>query len=292
MLHKDLDPKKIPKLTLTPKNLWLFRALMSLSPGVKKAERRGCTTTVEVHEGQRMRVHRPRELSSAACLMWLHGGGLVIGRPKQDDAMCVRFANALGITVVAPRYRLAPRDPFPAALDDCHRAWTTLSAIYPSLVVGGVSAGGGLAACLTQRLKDEGGAMPLAQLLVCPMLDDRTSLHDVGMRAHHVWNQRSNITGWGAYLGEQRGALALPDYAAAARKEDLRGLPATWIGVGTLDLFLDENKAYAERLRAAGVDVALSIVEGGFHGFHALQPRAPVSRAHVDEQIAFLQRAL
>lgn len=250
--------------------------------------------------GLRMRVYRPRDGASGGALLWLHGGGLIVGRPAMDDARCIPWSRDLGLVVVSADYRLAPEHPFPAALDDAHGAWSWLIeaaaglGIDPARVaVGGASAGGGLAACLTQRLRDEGGPPPAAQLLVYPMLDDRTAARrELDAERHLVWPNRSNRVGWAAYLGQEPGADVVPDHAVAARGDDLADLPPAWVGVGTLDLFREECSAYAARLSAAGVPVELHEVPGAPHGFDALAPGVPLSRAFEDRQRAFLRERL
>jgi acetyl esterase/lipase len=425
-----------------------------------------------------IRVHRPEQVRSRAVLLWIHGGGLVMGAAKQDDRICGGTAAELGIVVVAADYRLAPEFPFPTPLDDCHMAWTWLLrnaamlGVDPGrVIVGGQSAGAGLAAALAQRLYDEDGVQPIAQWLFCPMLDDRTAarqeLDEIG---HRVWNNRHNRYGWAAYLGsgpdvkslghpnpastmpagqdpsrpdpaliepsgedpnrtdpshedpsadlnrtdpswattsappnrtgptpanpstqpnptdhtrtepggedpghpdpiptnpatgqpdpippnpadqpdpippdpaarhpsgaeptqtdldarhssrreptqadldakhssrtgfepsggrrkergrekadkkaggEEAGLEEPPRYAVPSRRDDLAGLPPAWIGVGDVDLFHDEDLAYAERLRAAGVPATFHAVPGAPHGFEAWAPNTGISRDYV-----------
>ncbi|WP_353813541.1 alpha/beta hydrolase [Agromyces sp. SYSU T00266] len=220
-------------------------------------------------------------------LLWIHGGGLVIGAAAQDDAWCARLAERLGIVVVAVEYRLAPEHPFPAALDDCvaARRWVQDAAaargIDPARVaVGGQSAGGGLAAALAQRLFDEGGTQPVAQLLYCPMLDDRTAARrDLDAVRHFAWTNRDNLVGWSSYLQAAPGADTTPDFAVPARRADLAGLPPAWIGVGDIDLFHDEDLAYAAALRDAGVECRVDVVPGAPHGFESIARAAGVTRA-------------
>jgi acetyl esterase/lipase len=250
--------------------------------------------------GVRVRVYRPLGRPSGAALLWLHGGGLIVGAPAMDDGRCGAWARELGLVVVSVDYRLAPEHPFPAALDDARAAWGWLQGSAGALgvegtlvAVGGASAGGGLAASLAQRLRDEGGAPPAAQLLLYPMLDDRTAArHELDGAGHPVWHNRSNRAGWSAYLGRAPGAPDLPAYAAAARRGDLSGLPPAWIGVGDLDLFLDEDRAYAERLERAGVATELHLVAGAPHGFDALAPGVPLARSFAAAQVAFLRGRL
>ncbi len=275
--------------------LWRFAIRLRRSPagpGVEVDEREAA--------GVRVRVYWPREGVSGAALLWLHGGGLIVGAPRMDGVRCGAWARELGLVVVSVAYRLAPEHPFPAALDDAHAAWAWLQraaaelGVDPARVaIGGASAGGGLAACLAQRLRDEGGVQPAAQLLVYPMLDDRTAarreLDDPG---HLVWHNRSNRAGWCAYLGREAGAPDLPAYAVAARRADLQGLPPAWVGVGDLDLFWDEVRAYSERLQRAGVATALHELAGAPHGFDTMAPDVPLARAFSASQAAFLRAHL
>ena len=242
--------------------------------------------------GAGVRLFRPTGVTTTPgpAVLWIHGGGYVIGSPAQDDALCRRFAAELGITVAAVKYRLAPQHPYPAGLEDCYSAlaWlATLPAVDPTRVaVAGASAGGGLAAALALLARDRGEIPLAAQILVYPMLDDRTAGREFDHPGHRLWTQGSNRFGWSAYLGDADPAAAVP-----ARRPDLSDLPPTWIGVGTLDLFHDEDVRYAKRLRDAGVPCKLEIVDGAFHGFDQLAPKSAVSRDFIASQIAALRTA-
>ncbi|GAA5026623.1 alpha/beta hydrolase [Microbacterium fluvii] len=253
---------------------------------------------VALGEGSGAHVFRPAAPSGAA-LLWIHGGGMVIGAAAQDHARCGELAADLGLVVVSAEYRLAPEHPYPAPLDDCHSAWEWLLAhaadlgVAPSrIAIGGQSAGGGLAAGLVLRVHDEGGVQPAAQWLFCPMLDDRTAADRSrdGIR-HFLWNNRSNLAGWNAYVGKA-GAARVPAYAAPSRRDDLAGLPAAWVGTGDVELFFDEDRAYAERLLAAGVDTTLDVVHGGPHAFESLAPGTSVARKYNARARAWLAAAL
>ena len=239
-----------------------------------------------------LRIYRADDARGA--LLWMHGGGLLLGTPEQDDARCSAWAKALGIAVVSVRYRCAPEDPFPAAADDCLAGWRYVCReISGPAVVGGVSAGGGLAATLCQRLRSTDLPQPRGQLLLWPMLDDRTAADDaIDPTGHVVWNNRSNAAGWGAYLGCPPGAQSVPPFAVASRCSDLRNLPPAWIGVGSLDLFASECRVYARRLHEADVSVTLDEELGAFHDFTTLAPETEVARANERRQLAFLERAL
>ncbi len=289
---------------------WLFdRSKAVEGVGVVNCELAGPRGKVSV------RVYLPegadaREAEPKPALLWLHRGGLIVGQPEKDDRRCSSFARALDIVVVSVRYGLAPRRPFPAALDDGYAAWTAVSAgllgealgspvrVDPLRVaVGGGSAGGGIAASLVQRIFDSDGPQPRAQLLIYPMLDDRTAARrELDALGHPLWNNRSNHTGWSAYLGREPGAPELPPYAAAARRiEDprgLAGLPPTWLGVGTLDLFHDECQAYVRALVAKDNACTFERIEGGYHGFPSLAPDTQLAQDFHRAQLAFLREQL
>jgi acetyl esterase/lipase len=226
-------------------------------------------------------------------MLWIHGGGYVMGIAQQDDALCRRFSRKLGITVASVEYRLAPEHPYPAPLEDCYSALTWLAglpAVDPDRVaIGGASAGGGLAAALALLARDRGEVAPAFQLLVYPMLDDRSSSTSRAPANpnQRMWSPRSNQFGWAAYLGD-----ADPQVAVPARQDDLSGLPPAWIGVGSNDLFHDEDLAYAERLTDAGVPCEVEVVPGAFHGFDLAVPNARVSQQFSASQYDVLRSAL
>jgi len=246
-----------------------------------------------------IRVYRPLDVASGAGLLWMHGGGFVVGAAVQDDALCSRFARDLGLVVVSVDYRLAPEYPFPAALDDCLAAWRWMGenpelTIDPNrIAIGGMSAGGGLAACLAQRILDIGGIQPAAQILIYPMLDDQTAVNrDLDPLQHPLWNNHNNRGGWKAYLGHEPGQPTVPDYAVTSRREDLSGLPPAWIGVGDIDLFFEEDRIYAERLQAAGVSCEFHQVPMAPHGFQVVAPGAKISQKFEERICRFLAREL
>ena len=216
----------------------------------------------------------------------------MIGSAAQDDDLCRRFTRELGVTVAAVDYRLAPEYPYPIPLEDCYGAlrWLVdLPGVDPARVaVAGASAGGGLAAALALLARDRGEVSLAAQLLVYPMVDDRSATQE-GLDDHHhrLWTQKSNVYGWASYLGD-----ADPNVAVPARNPDLGGLPPAWIGVGTNDLFHQEDLAYAERLTSAGVPCDVEVVPGAFHGFDGVVPKARVSQGFFASQVTWLRRHL
>lgn len=266
----------------------LPRAAIRLAIRVMPVSRTDSITVTSLKEdGVRLRVYRPDTPHRRVGLLWIHGGGLLYGDARQDEMLCAETARELGIPVVSANYRFAPEHPFPAAHDDVYAAWRWLQehagdlGIDPSrVVIGGESAGGGLAAALVQRLHDEGGVQPIGQWLFAPMIDDRTAadeaLDDID---HWVWNNRANRVGWSGYLPDQYGADAVPAYAAAARRADLTGLPPAFMAVGDIELFYAEDVDYARRLEQAGVDVHLDIVPGAPHGFESWACNTPPAKA-------------
>lgn len=246
------------------------------------------------NDGHSAIIH-PLERIGSGALMLFHGGGFVLGEPTDLFPKASMFARMLGVPVICPAYRLAPQSPYPAASDDALAAWHATIAkasdmgIDPTrIVVGGYSAGAGLAAGLVHRLRDLGGNHPAAQLLIYPMLDDRTAmLEALDTPRHRVWSNRNNRFAWKAYLGSHERAEILP-YAVAARRTNLSQLPPAWLGVGTCDLFLDEVRNYRARLDAAEVEVSYEEVAGAIHGFD--MDDNPLGHRFTQAQLEFVRR--
>ncbi|MEF2280402.1 alpha/beta hydrolase [Deinococcus sp. YIM 134068] len=237
---------------------------------------------------------------NTAALLYLHGGGFITGSAEAYHRQCARFARELGLLVVNVEYRLAPETPFPGPLEDCYAALRWMKAQAASLgsdpariAVAGDSAGAGLAAALAQLAHDRGEVAPAFQLLLYPMLDDRTVLEtNHEGRGEFVWTPTSNLLGWSSYLGRKPTLEAAPEYAAPARRADLSGLAPAWIGVGTLDLFFPEDREYARRLNEAGVPCEFHEVEGAYHAGELFSPGASVSEAFLERSLEALRRGL
>jgi acetyl esterase/lipase len=246
---------------------------------------------VPVGKASGVRVHKPLGVQTpAAAMLWIHGGCFVVGSAAQDDALCRKFAQTLDIVVASVEYRLAPGHPFPAPLDDCAEALRWLArqpGVDPSrIAIGGGSAGGGLAAALALRTRDTGTMRPAAQLLSYPMLDDRPAgKPDPEPQSRRLMNQGMNRFGWDSYLGGVDRSEGVP-----ARAVSLAALPPAWIGVGSLDLLLNENLEYAQRLRHAGGSCSLEVVPGAFHAFDVMVPNADISRDFFERQCDFLRQ--
>ena len=247
-----------------------------------------------------VRIFRPEGKTSGAGLMWIHGGGYIMGNIGMNDRECAALAKELQLVVVFVDYRLAPRHPFPAALDDCFEAWKFMQASAAELgldreriAVLGQSAGGGLAAGLVQRLADTGGVQPAIQVLMYPMIDDRTAANqELDQARHFFWNNRNNRGAWDWYLGKPPGLGDMPAYSVPARREDLSGLPPSWMCVGEVDLFYQEDCAYAERLRAAGVPCELHIAPQTPHAYDFIAPDSSVTKATMQDCYRFIRTQL
>ncbi|MEO3885348.1 alpha/beta hydrolase [Nonomuraea sp. B5E05] len=241
-----------------------------------------------------VRVYRPRQAAQGA-VVWLHGGGWVMGDLETEHPWAARLAGVSGTVVISVGYRLAPEHPFPAALDDAYAVlrWTAEHAaglgLDPArIAVGGHSAGAGLAAGMTLRARDEHGPSIRFQLLNQPGLDDRQETWSARAFTDTPWMNRDKVTAaWRHYLGD---APATP-YAAPARAGDLTGLPPAYIATAELCPNRDEDIAYAARLLQAGVSVELHQWPGTFHGSQAILS-AEVSQRQIAELGAALHRGL
>lgn len=233
-------------------------------------------------------------------LLWIHGGGYVLGSADQDDLQVKSVVSAVGCAAVSVDYRLAPETPHPGPVEDCYAAlrWLythagELGVDETRIAIGGASAGGGLAAGLGLLTRDR-GEVPLAfQLLIYPMLDDRTvtAAEPHPYTGEYIWTAEANRFGWTALLGQKPGGPGVSPYAAAARAEHLEGLPPTFISVGSLDLFLEENIEYGRRLMREGVPTEFHVYPGAFHGFN-MAAEASVSQAFMRDYLYALKRAL
>lgn len=235
-----------------------------------------------------LRIARPQNASGPLpAILWMHGGGYVMGDAEIDDPTIMRFAKNANCIAVSVQYRLAPEHPYPAPLDDCYTAlkWMADQAVEQGIdknriAIGGSSAGGGLAAGLALLARDRAEVALCGQVLIYPMIDDRnTAPANPDNTDTLVWNRASNIYGWGAYLGKTPASADVDVYAAPSRAEDLSGLPPACIPTGALDLFVHENIAYAQNLIKAGVATDFHVFAGAPHGFNTLAPNATVSRA-------------
>jgi acetyl esterase/lipase len=248
-----------------------------------------------------VRIYQPTNRpDTLPALLWIHGGGYVLGNIEGDDLLAKHLVTAVECVVVSVEYRLAPEHPFPAPVEDCYAALKWLATHIDELgvkqsriAIGGASAGGGLAAGLALLARDRAEVEVAFQLLIYPMIDDRNLTQaSETVPDTFVWSREDNLIGWRSYLGREPGGDDVSPYAAALRATDLSGLPPAYIPVGELDLFLNENMAYAQRLLDAGVPTELHVYPGAFHGFEGLAPAAGVSQRMAAERDHVLKHVL
>jgi acetyl esterase/lipase len=252
----------------------------------------------------RLLCYRPNASAAAKlpAVLHIHGGGYVLGSPDMMDLSNRRLAAEVNCAVFSVDYRLAPETPHPGPVEDCYAAlkWlhgnaSTLQIDAHRIAVKGESAGGGLAAALALLARDRGEVFLKHQNLIYPMIDDRTGAD--GSDPHpfvgeYIWTPADNRFGWSSLLGTAPGGPEVSPYAAAARAADLAGLPPAFISVGALDLFLEEDLAYARRLAKAGVPIELHVYPGAFHAFDVAPQSARVAVAAARDSREALRRAL
>lgn len=296
----ELEPalRALPPLVLDATTLHQVRAERSAmyaqtpAPIFRAVEETFVVPSADGAPPVRIVSYRPAETDAPLpALLHIHGGGYVLGSPSMMDAANHDLAMTLGYRVVSVDYRLAPETPFPGALEDCYNAlsWVcreaeALNVDTSRIGVKGESAGGGLAAALALLARDRGGPRLAFQHLIYPMLDDRTGSQadPHPFTGQCAWTPENNRFGWAAYLGRRPGEADESAYFAPARAADLANLPPTFIAVGGLDLFLDENIRYAHRLSRAGVPVELHVYPGAFHGFQRVAGTAVGQAANRD----------
>ena len=242
--------------------------------------------------------HTPAGQPGSAVL-YLHGGGMIFGLEhlgRVYDLAVRDYVATSGVPMLMVDYRIAPEHPHPTPVEDCYAAlrWladnaVTLGVDPARIGVMGDSAGGGLAAGVCLLARDRGGPPVAQQLLIYPMLDDHANTPDPQLLPFLTWTYDDNVTGWAALLGASAGTDMAPPYAAPARATDLTGLPDTYIDVGDLDIFRDEDIAYARRLSDAGVPTELHLHPGCPHAFEILARGADVSRRAIGDRIRRLR---
>lgn len=258
------------------------------------------TETADSHQLM-IRTYTPdSDRANSPGLYWIHGGGMVLGAVDMNDEWCADIASTLDIVVASVEYRLAPEFPYPVPMDDCYAGLTWFFDYAAGagidtlrIAIGGGSAGGGLAAGLALLARDRGEVAPCFQLLTYPMIDDRNTTPSSHLISDlRLWNRDANLAGWNSYLEGQAGAEDVAIYAAPARAVDLAGLPPAVITVGDLDMFLDEDIEYAQRLLQAGVPTELHTYAGAFHGSNTFVAHSDISQRWRRDELEALRKAL
>ena len=310
----DLDPELLDRLAempdtppLSEKTLEMIRPYATIPAETALAghavERQDVTVASSDGEQVPLTILKPAgvDLNShtAACVYWLHGGGMVMGDRFSQIDIPLDWLTRLGAVVVTVDYRLAPDVSGMTLVEDCYAGlvWTAEHADEigfdaAKLVVAGTSAGGGLAAGATLLARDRSGPAIAAQVLICPMLDhrnDTTSSHQFDGPA--VWSRDANAFGWRSVLKDMADT-DVPAYVSPALADDLSGLPTTYVDAGTAEVFRDEDVTYATRIWAAGGQAELHVSAGGFHGFDSLFPQVRVSLTARRTRSDWLERVL
>lgn len=228
--------------------------------------------------------------------LFFHGGGYIFGHIDQFDGPVSRYVSASGVSMLSVEYRRAPEHPYPTPLEDAYAAlrWlhehaTELGVDPDRIGVMGDSAGGGMAAALTILTRERSGPKIARQILLYPMLDDRTTAPDPLIEPFLIWSYDDSHTAWPALLGESAGRDGVPATAAPARLEDATGLPPAYIEVGQLDVFRDEDIAYVTKLSHAGVDVEFHLRPGVPHEFDSIAPHSDVARRAIADRVRALK---
>ena len=245
----------------------------------------------------KVRIYRPVESAGQLPgIYFIHGGGMILGDIEGEDAAATKLCDEVGAVVVSVEYRLAPEHPHPAPVEDCYAGltWTAKNAAElgidaDRLAIFGASAGGGLTLATALVARDRGGPQVRFLMPIYPMIDDRNEtpssheITDIG-----IWDRAGNLEAWAWYLGGKEA----DEYAAPSRAEDVSGLPPTFIDVGTVDLFRDEDIAFAQRLMQAGVPTELHVYPGSYHASETFAPDAALSQRIWAGRVEALRRAL
>lgn len=300
----DQLPSITPELIPTMREATAAMIAVNIDELIEDRPLRYETATVPGYLGDPIEVTVVRRTDHAGTgpgIYHIHGGGMILGDRFAGIEMVLDWVekyDAVGVTV---EYRLAPEFPDPYPVEDSYAGlvWMAEHAaelgVDPErILVVGASAGGGLSAGVALLARDRKGPALVGQCLIYPMLDDRDAtvstrqIDDVA----GVWNRTSNLTGWGALLGDRRGGDGVSSYAAPARATDLTGLPPAYIDCGSAEVFRDEDVAYASAIWAAGGNAELHVWPGGFHGYDLLAPHARISQLMHDSRESWIAHTL
>lgn len=298
MIHPKLKEYLMakPERIITKETLPDLRKALTIPTESLPKNERVDVRNVITESGLRIRIYTPKkEKQEYPGLLWIHGGGHIMGSPEGNEDLSLRIADELECIVAAPAYRLTPEYPYPADIEDCYEALVWMTENLPvrkdKIAVAGQSAGGGLAAALALMVRDKKGPALCFQMLLYPMLDHRNITPSTyQIRDHRAWCRDFNVDAWKMYLADVIGDV--PVYASPALAEDLSGLPPAYVMVCGLDPFRDEDIIYAQRLMQAGIPVELHVFPGATHGFEAIFTESELSIETVNEYVKALCEAL
>ncbi|MFJ9908969.1 alpha/beta hydrolase [Streptomyces sp. NPDC101152] len=244
----------------------------------------------------KMRWYTKDSATPGSAVVFFHGGGYIFGHIDLFDGPVARYVSASGVPMLSVEYRRAPEHPHPTPLEDAYTALTWLHeqatglGVDPARIgVMGDSAGGGLAAAVSILARERGGPAIARQILIMPMLDDRTGPPDPHIAPYLLWSHNDSLTAWPALLGDAVGGPDVPATAAPARLDDATNLPPAYIEVGQLDLFRDEDTAYATKLTHAGVPVEFHLHPGAPHEFDSIAHTSDVAHRAITDRTRVLK---
>jgi acetyl esterase/lipase len=253
-------------------------------------------TTAEDGSTLLLRWYTKDGTAPGSAVLYLHGGGMIMCDVALYDIPVARYVSTTGVPFLSVEYRYAPEHPAPTPVTDSYAGlrWLAEHAVElgvdpARIAIMGDSGGGGVAASLAIYNRDHNGPQVAQQILIYPMLDDRTSKPDPELAPFLTWSYGDNVTGWGALLGDAVGGPDVTPYGAPARLSDFRSLPPAFIEVGELDIFRDESIAYAQRLLSAGVSTELHVHRGAPHGSEAVAPESDVAQRIMADRHRTLQ---
>jgi acetyl esterase/lipase len=223
-------------------------------------------------------------------ILYFHGGGYVSGSVAIHKLLCVELTQATGVRILLPEYRLAPENPFPAALDDALLAyrWLLAQGFKPAdIIIAGDSAGGGLSLAVMLALREAGEVLPAALVCISPWTDLKLtgSSQRTKAKTDPILNKKE-LRHWAlSYTDEENlsNPLVSPVYA------DFNGFPPLLIQVGSEEILLDDALQVAEKAKAAGVEVTLKVWPGMWHVWHATGTWLPESREALEEVGQFVR---
>ncbi|MGW0756494.1 alpha/beta hydrolase [Streptomyces sp. NPDC002814] len=273
----------------------ILAASGAAQPFPEEVQTRDSYVTADDGTQIQMRWYTKKGITPGPAVVYFHGGGYFFGHIDHFDGPVARYVSASGVPMLSVEYRRAPEFPFPTPVEDGYAAlnWLHEHAVELGVDPGrigvmGDSAGGGMAAAVSILARERGGPQIARQILIMPMLDDRTTAPDPHL-APFVNNSGDLVAGWQTYLGDAVGGSDVPAAAAPARLEDATDLPAAYIEVGQLDLFRDEDTAYATKLSRAGVPVEFHLHPGVPHEFDSIAFGADVARRAIADRVRVLK---
>lgn len=276
-LKKFVRPLKFLAFLLSKKwGATLLHSMFSFSKGKKiKGLRSSEKLIPSLHDGPkiRTRIFRPENDEKLPGMLYIHGGGYLIGNPETSLDIIETLIKKRDCVVVAPDYRKGLKVGFPDGFNDCYDTLSWMKSNAEALnirddkfIIAGISAGGGLTAAVTLKACDTGDFNIAFQLPACPMIDHRQSTESARVMTDvPTWNARCSALGWATYLQNIQGEV--PAYASPSLGKNFSHLPPTITYIGSAEPFRDETIAYVDALKKAKVPVKFEVFEGGFHGF-------------------------